>query len=234
MSYTDIGNATILGVERRICAVFANLPLVSICVILNILYILCSINSSGLSYVYLLECLSSEPISLFYSLFCNTKPPSPCLWPSCVFSILFCHSGVWDSRRCWEAYGLLITKQGRMRPQLTRADICNTLLVWVFRGGLVSSSKYLSRTCTNCFVEKAEAAASDIFKVHSCKEMPLSLHALRYFSTLPVLWGSCNQLYSRTCMECACCLQPFNNHCSFRGESYRQPLPINSKGSKVN
>lgn len=50
-----------------------NLPLVSICVNLNILYILCSINSSGLTC--LLECLSSEPITLFDSLFCNTKPP---------------------------------------------------------------------------------------------------------------------------------------------------------------
>lgn len=34
--------------------------------------------------------------------------------------VLFCPSGVWDSRQCWEAYGLLIKKQGGTRPQLTR------------------------------------------------------------------------------------------------------------------
>lgn len=88
MSYTDIGNAFIFGVEKEntVCAVFGNLPWVSICVILNILYILCSINSSGLSYVYLIECLSSEPITLFYSLFWNTKPPHPMsLTILCVF-----------------------------------------------------------------------------------------------------------------------------------------------------
>lgn len=45
-----------------------------LCVILNILYILCSVNSSGLSYVYLLECLSSEPSLCFIHYF--VKPPT--------------------------------------------------------------------------------------------------------------------------------------------------------------
>lgn len=34
--------------------------------------------------------------------------------------VLLCPSGVWDSRQCWEAYGLLIKKQGGTRPHLTR------------------------------------------------------------------------------------------------------------------
>lgn len=75
--------------------------------------------------------------------------------PSLVFSILFCPSGLWDIRHCWEAYGLLIKKQGRMRPQLTRADICTALLVWIYRQeDLVGSSTCLSWTCTKCFVKK--------------------------------------------------------------------------------
>lgn len=58
-----------------------------------------------------------------FSLFFN------CSLPFC--SSFFCPSRVGDSRQCWEAYGLLIKKQGGTRPQLTRThtDICNALLV---------------------------------------------------------------------------------------------------------
>lgn len=48
------------------------------------------------------------------------------------------------------------------------------------------------------------------------------------------LFLSCGVLAIRTCVECACCFQPLDNHCSFRVESHRQPLPVNSNGSKLN
>lgn len=49
----------------------------------------------------------------------------------------------------------------------------------------------------------------------------------------PVLCSSGNQLYSRTCVECACCLRPSDNQWSFRRECYRRQLPVNSKGTKI-
>lgn len=54
--------------------------------------------------------LSLSPSCFFY----NSLSLSLCV------PVLFCPSGVWDSRQCWEAYGLLIKKQGGTRPQLTR------------------------------------------------------------------------------------------------------------------
>lgn len=124
-----------------------------------------------------------------------------------------------------------------MRPQLTRADICTALLELSIDRGPGRPFQIPVLNLHNCFVEKAGEETFDLFfffyAVHGCKQMPPSLHALRYFSAPSVLWGSGNQLYSRTCMECACCLQPSDNHCSFRGERYRQQLSVNSKGSKL-
>lgn len=69
--------------------------------------------------------LSSLSQSTFFFFFNHTL--------SLSLSVLFCPSGVWDSRQCWEAYGLLIKKQGGTGPQLTRTHththVCIALLV---------------------------------------------------------------------------------------------------------
>lgn len=86
-----------------------------------------------------LVCLLSSPLWTYHSVLFNIfwhkafSPHFSGLPPSLAFSILFCPSGLWDIRHGWEAYGLLIKKQGRMRPQLTRADICTALLEWIYR-----------------------------------------------------------------------------------------------------
>ncbi len=75
--------------------------------------------SITLSVQYLLRhsfFISLSPLSLSLSpLFFHGSLSS-----SLPVLVLFCPSGVWDSRQCWEAYGLLIKKQGGTRPQLTR------------------------------------------------------------------------------------------------------------------
>lgn len=101
--------------------------------------------SAGQVYIVIYYNVSSVNLLLcFVQYFLTQNHPPPCLWPSHMFSILFCPSGVWDIRHCWEAYGLLIKKQGRMRPQLTRTDVCKALLVWIYKQSPPSS---VANTC---------------------------------------------------------------------------------------
>lgn len=86
---------------------------------------------------------SFQDLSLcsFCSIFFDTQlfhfpVPSLCLlFFYCSLSlpvlVLFCPSGVWDSRQCWEAYGLLIKKQGGTRPQLTRTHTQTFALLYL-------------------------------------------------------------------------------------------------------
>lgn len=101
--------------------------------------ITCSLISSGFSIPHkkknpyfvslhlLSKCITLFQFNIFwhiaFSFFC---PPSlhlaflPLSF-SCAVPVPFCPSGVWDSRQCWEAYGLLIRRQGGTRTLLTRA-----------------------------------------------------------------------------------------------------------------